>query len=223
MSYVLNRGFGATTAQIVGQAGSAGSLAVTAVLPLLGLSNLVPIVGPILGGLVMGAQALIQNSGCGVTCVETSQWANQVAAQLDQMIHAYFALPAPRPKSAQTVYLQTFDALWQRLGQLCGQPGTGNAGVRCITDRQAGACTWKQTADKVPSWGTPAVGQCWNWFSGYRDPVANDPNVYDDSARSLFSQSGDVASQAGVALSSLPSWWPLAAIAAVFGIMAVAS
>ncbi len=217
MSYVLTRGFGdASTAQIVGQVGSVGAAGVTAALPLLGLSNLVPIVGPILGGLLMGAQALIADSGCGITCVETSQWANKAAAQLDQMIHAYFALPTPRPKSAQTLYLQAFNGIWQTLAAQCGQPGTGNAGVRCITDRQAGACTWHQPAASVPPWGTPPAGSCWNWFNGYRDPVANDPNVYDDTvAPSISDTASSAVSDISAAASSLPSWWPLAAIAAV--------
>ena len=49
--------------------------------------------------------------GCGQTCIETSQWANQAGALLDQNIAAYFAIPAPRPKSAQQAALQNFQTV----------------------------------------------------------------------------------------------------------------
>jgi hypothetical protein len=29
--------------------------------------------------------------------------------------------------------------------------------------------------------GEPVIGACWNWHNGYRDPIANDPNVVDDT------------------------------------------
>jgi hypothetical protein len=140
------------------------------------------------------AEYLIANSGCGVTCVETSSWANQAATLLAQNIAAYFDLPIPRSASSQAAALATFDQIWAALEQQCGQAGTGNAGVRCITDRQAGACTWKQTADKVPAWGTPAAGECWNWFNGYRDPIANDPNVADDATATATNPAAYVSS-----------------------------
>ena len=38
----------------------------------------------------------ILNSGCGVTCVETSDWANQAEQLLAQNIQTYFALAPPR-------------------------------------------------------------------------------------------------------------------------------
>ena len=125
------------------------------------------------------AISLIMNSGCGITCVETSDWANQAENLLKQNIQAYFALPTPRSASDQAAALSNFDTIWNGLQSRCGQSGTGTAGIRCISDREAGACTWKQTADSpllaYPS--EPQPGTCWNWFSGYRDPIANDPDV----------------------------------------------
>jgi hypothetical protein len=121
---------------------------------------------------------LIANSGCGQTCIVTSAWADQAAAVLTKNLDAYFATPAPRPRSAQVVCLANFDAVWQRLTEQCSDPSTGDAGRRCISDRQRGACTWKQ--DQQPGHpGEPAMGACWNWFSGMRDPIANDA-TYDD-------------------------------------------
>ena len=229
MSYHHSRGFGdaASTSRTVGTVGSLTASGVTAALGagLFGSSvfgvaatSLVPIVGPILGAAVMGIQALIQQSGCGPTCVITSQWANQAAAQLDQLTTTYFSLPSPRTDSQKAAALGAFDAIWQRLQQLCSQPGTGNAGVRCITDRQAGACTWRQKYQPaIP--GQPAIGECWNWFNGYRDVISKDPTVPDpaasstsgviDSISSIFSPSAGTPSLLpllGLALAGALLW-----------------
>jgi hypothetical protein len=180
----------------------------------------VPVIGAAIAAVAVIAELLIKNSGCGITCVETSQWANQAEPVLSKNVLAYFSNPAPRSQSQQQAALNIFDTTWARLQQLCGQPGTGNAGVRCISDRQSGACTWKQTATSpllsIP--GEPQVGACWNWFSGYRDPIANDPNVLTDAELAAAAQS-PVASVGGAIstdISSLTSssWFPIAALAA---------
>ena len=183
------RGMGdaASTASATQQIGSIATPAVTGIIAahaasvaaatgasasVLGMSLgvAIPIIGGALVGATILASYLIRNSGCGQTCIVTSQWANQAEAMLKQNLAAYLALPSPRPSSARDVALANFDAVWQTLQQQCGQPGTGDAGVRCITDRQAGACKWKD-----------AQGQCFNWFSGYRDPIANDTDVSSSS------------------------------------------
>jgi hypothetical protein len=41
--------------------------------------------GPVLAGVTLLVQSLIANSGCGQTCIETSQWANQAAAALQKI------------------------------------------------------------------------------------------------------------------------------------------
>lgn len=134
---------------------------------------------PIIGAAIMAATLgieLILNSGCGQTCIISSNWANQAETLLTQNARAYFALPAPRSAEQKAQALANFDNVWNYLSQQCSNPQLGNAGVRCIQDRMTGACTWKQThAPEFP--GEPDVGQCWNWFSGYRDPIANDPAV----------------------------------------------
>jgi hypothetical protein len=159
----------------------------------------------------MGIQALIANSGCGPTCVITSQWANQAAGQLDQLTQAYFALPAPRTESQKAVALAAFDSVWQKLRELCAQPGTGDAGVRCITDRQAGACVWRQKYAPVHP-GQPAIGECWNWFNGYRDPIAKDPTVPDPVAAVDNPLSSILGTTTPVSSSSL---FPIAAVLAL--------
>lgn len=132
-----------------------------------------PIVGAAFAGIFIGIEALL-NSGCGQSCVVTSNWANQAEGWLKQNLAAYMALPTPRAESAQAAYLANFDKIWGYLEQECGSPEAlaqlGTAAKNCIADRQQGACHYQ------------ANGQCWNWFVGYRDPIANDPNVVPDSA-----------------------------------------
>jgi hypothetical protein len=162
---------------------AAGSAAGATILGM-SASLAVPIIGAALAGITIGIEKLIQNSGCGPTCVQTSAWANQAEPYLKQNIAAYFALPAPRSQSAQAAALANFDAIWNQLLQLCSQPDVGNAGKRCISDRQSGACTWKQTSDSplLQFPGEPAPGACWNWFNGYRDPISMDAAVPDSQS-----------------------------------------
>lgn len=220
MSYLLTRGLGASGGQYISALGSGlestgGMLADTGV-------------GVIPGAIVAAAGAIAQviasfgvGSGCGQACIESSNFANQANAALQQNIEGYFAVRTPRPKSVQTAALANFDQLWSWLisSQACGNPQLAAAGQRCITDRQAGGCTWKQPPSSVPPWGTPAAGACWNWFNGYRDPIANDLNVYDDSATGQLAAAVGSGPLASIGSSGATSWWPLALVA---GLVAVA-
>ena len=210
-------GTAATDAQAAEQIGSLTGTAATSIASsiaaggdgtILGMSAsaAVPIIGVAIAGVTILLTYLIKNSGCGQTCIETSSWANQAEPLLRQNIAAYFNEPAPRSQSQQNAALANFDTTWAALVNLCSGYGTGDAGKRCISDRQSGACTWKATADS-PWPGGPAQGVCWNWFNAYRDPIANDLNVVSDSASSVVS--GAVSE-----LSSLPTW-ALAAAALV--------
>jgi hypothetical protein len=163
----------------------------------------IPFVGPAIAAAALVASILIKNSGCGQTCIQTSQWANQAAAALQQNSDAYFALPVLRSRSNQLLALQTFDQIWAKLVEMCSDPQWGDAGKRCISDRQAGACVWHQNRSGGHP-GEPAVGECWNWRNGYRDPIANDPNVVDDSVSSVASSvSGSIDSFFGGAAGGL--------------------
>ena len=179
------RGLGASASQIVGASGSVASPVVTAaaapaVATALGISASVaiPLVGAAFAGVLFGIEALM-NSGCGQSCIVTSQWANQAEPLLRQNIDTYFK-QSPRTASDQQSALRMFDAVWAKLVQLCSQPGLSTAGKNCIGDRQAGACKWKATADS-PWPGGPVQGSCWNWFNAYRDPIANDAGVVSDA------------------------------------------
>jgi hypothetical protein len=56
--------------------------------------------------------------------------------------------------------------------------------------------------------GEPQVGQCWNWFNGYLDPIVNDPDVAtdlssEDSDTSVTTVVGTVTNAANSAASSI--------------------
>jgi hypothetical protein len=205
-----HRGMGASVSptQITQAATSATSAVLVATTPIaasvgtaLGISAAaaIPIVGAAIAAIGFAIDAIL-NSGCGNTCIITSDWANQAEAQLQQNIAAYFAIPTPRPLSAQQAALGNFLAVWNYLVSQCSNPQLGAAGQACITDRQAGACHWKQPASSVPPWGTPPAGACWNWWNGYHDPIANDPDVYNDGGV-LTGTAASAATSASTAVS----------------------
>jgi hypothetical protein len=107
-------------------------------------------------------------SGCGQSCVLSTQYANAAESALQQNIAAYRSIPTPRWTGYQTQALQNFDKVWNDLVSQCSNPALGDAGKRCITDRQSGSCVWRN-----------ADGSCFNWWAGYHDPIANDPDVTD--------------------------------------------
>jgi hypothetical protein len=139
--------------------------------------------------------------GCGQNCITASEYANKAEALLKQNLDTYKSLPVPRAKSAQAAALSIFDQVWAGLQQACATV-PGAAGANCISDRQAGACKW-----------TNAAG-CFNWFTGYRDPISGDSNVVNDSAVSSSSQAA--GGSVSVGGSSIPVWGLLAAAAALF-------
>ena len=87
----------------------------------------------------------------------------------------------PHTRASQAQALANFDAVWATLVDNCRTEQYGDPGIRCVEDRDAGSCEWKD-----------AAGQCWNWFSGYRDPIANDPNVQPDP---VLNSAGELVNQ----------------------------
>jgi hypothetical protein len=186
-----------TTNQIAAAALNSGTGIVTALAA--GASLTSPIISAAFAGVALGIQAIL-NSGCGQTCVVTSNWANQAEGRLKQNLEEYFSIPAPRPLSAQIAALKNFDAVWTYLYQQCSQSSLGTAGQNCIGDRQAGACKWK--ADAPPDYpGQPAQGDCWNWFNGYRDPIAKDTNVISDAAYESLMSGGSTSASSSLSSS----------------------
>lgn len=157
-------------------------------------------------------------SGCGQSCVLSTQYANKADALLQQNIDGYFK--GPRYASQKAFALQVFDTIWNDLVQQCSAASLGSAGQRCISDRQSGACKWKQTGTS-PWPGGPALGQCWNWFNAFRDPIANDVANPDPPAAADGSPSS-VSSIFGGGTAGGSNMLPLLAIAALVGLAVMA-
>jgi hypothetical protein len=183
---------GSVAGSTVGVLGSTGAIAASTA------SLAIPLIGAGVAA-VIGAIAIIKNSGCGQTCIITANDANKIEPYLQANLKGYF--DGPRTVASQQAALANFDYFWSYLQQACGNPQLGNAGKRCITDRQAGACVWRQTVSSdIP--GAVQPGECWNWFSGYRDPIANDPDVKQSISLDSLIGGGSVHDAFGAALAS---------------------
>ena len=118
-------------------------------------ASAIPVVGPIIVGVTMALQMLLSRKGPKQK-VATTEIVNAVEPELKRNMEAYLALPV-RYKAAQALALANFDAGWAWVASHCNIPEMGNPGIECTKDRQRG-------------------GQ-WDWFSYYRDPIADDPGV----------------------------------------------
>ena len=146
-------------------------------------------------------------SGQGQSCVLSTQYANAAESALQQNIAAYRSIPTPRWTGYQTQALQNFMSVWNDLVQQCSNPALGDAGKRCISDRQSGSCVWKN-----------ADGSCFNWWAGYHDPIANDPDTTDvppSSFSSGESSLSNIASSLTAAAGGNSALLPIAAIVAL--------
>lgn len=196
-------GLGDAATNLIAQSGGI----TTTALSLIPATAAIPGLGPAiaLGAALVGLLGQVF-SGCGQTCVLTSEAANKIETLLKQNIDSYFAL-SPRYRSVQAAALANFDNTWQQLVQYCGQAQFGAAGQNCIQDRQSGSCKWKASAGHfdqctwTPAGAAGSGDTCWNWFAGYRDPIANDPCVQDDPP--VTSTVANAASTAVDALSGI--------------------
>lgn len=197
-----HRGFGVLSqqGQTIASAAAAGASTTASILVALGTVG-----GPV-GAVIAGIAALgiaLANvfGGCGNTCVEATNVANQVGPILGNNLETYLSAPI-HYASMQKAALNNFDTAWAALMQGCSNPALGSAGKACISDRQAGGCTWKvadpfgwtQSQDGwtyIPAGPADPNGTiCWNWFSGMRDPIANDPTVVPDPSPTSATASG---------------------------------
>lgn len=190
MSAPYYLGLGDTTNAAIGAGAAGAQLGLT----LATTTAAIPVAGAIIAaGIAITAlvENLIANSGCGPTCVASSNFANQVGQAMTNNLNAY--LSSPRTTADQAAALGNYDYLKAQLIQLCSNPALGDAGVRCITDRFNGACKWQSTpgawarrADGSSYWVEPgAAGSgstCWNYDVGMRDPIATDPDVQANTA-----------------------------------------
>jgi hypothetical protein len=144
---------------------------------------------------VLEVGSLIQNFFGHPDCskIAATNVVNQAEQLLKQNVAAWNALPASQKNPAtQAAALQNFDTVWQQVMRACGQIG-GSAGTACVGDRQQGACHYQNNG-------------CWNWFVGYRDPIANDPAVSANPIGGVFDASAGIS----------PLWIGIALISAAF-------
>lgn len=142
-----------------------------------GLAAAAPFTGPAApfvaaaAGLVAPLTRLI--NGCGRSCIDASNIANEAESKLKALRDQYLAQPVRTVAMQQTV-LQYMDEVFNWLYQACGAIG-GAAGQKCISERlvKGGAAPWCPTR----------VG-C-DWITTLRDPVANDKPQPDLSTASL--------------------------------------
>jgi hypothetical protein len=186
-------GLGQVTTQSISGIASAGATTTASLLVALGTAP--TIVGPIVAGLVAVANLLVGVfKGCGQTCVQASDIANQVEAALQQNLSQYMSAPV-HYQSLQAAALNNFQTAWNALTQACGQAALATAGQNCISERQQGACSyktspggWQQGTSGAWTYVYPGANgsgsTCWNWWIGYHDPIANDPTVVADPASS---------------------------------------
>jgi hypothetical protein len=137
-----------------------------------------PFTGPAAPFLIAAATlvaplAMLMNRGCGQTCIQSSEYANQAADTLDKLGKAYWAQPV-RYRSMQVQTLSYIDQVLNWLQQVCGDPALGDAGRRCISERlvRGGTAPWCPT---------PNHTGC-DYLTATRDPIANDAQVIADPA-----------------------------------------
>lgn len=163
------RGMGASAAQIAGSATS------TALESAGGILMMIP--GLQLPGAIVAAVGAITGpiismfNGCGATCTQATQYANQAEVALQQVVATYMAAPV-HYASAQSGTLAHVQSVFDALRQACSNPALGSAGQRCISERltRGAPAPWCNLPNNVGC----------DWVTRYYDPIANDPSVVPD-------------------------------------------
>jgi hypothetical protein len=164
----------------------------------------IPFVGPIVAGVTIALTLWLNRKGPKQK-VATTKIVEEIEPLLKENVQGY--LNGPRTRDAQAQALNNFDGAWQWVLENCGQPAQGKPGVACIADRQAGACKYQEN------------GQCWNWFIGYRDPIANDPDVKPNPAPGVDASTGNIELPGGISLPGTVSGIPTIYIGAGIGLL----
>ncbi len=104
---------------------------------------------------------------------------DQIEPYLKQNRDWYLSQPARTPEMQQKA-LALFDAAWSDVVAGCSDPNLGDAGRRCISERErGGSAPWCPT------------GTGCDWFTLYRDPIANDvPNAQANPVADVLSSAG---------------------------------
>lgn len=130
---------GGAGSALLGAAGGPAGLVITGAI--MGITTLI-------GRMKLAAQRRTASTGI----------VNEIEPIMRQNLAAY--LGSPRTISNQSQAAANFYALWDIVVESCGVSELGQAGRRCISDRQRGGM--------------------WDWFSYYLDPIEQDPGVKPD-------------------------------------------
>ncbi len=164
---------------IVGAAGTAVATTFAAWAAIAAGANVVPVLGQAAAGIIAVGIAMAKLAqGCGPTCTQASEFANQ-AEQLGARNHReYFAIPEHlRTLDIQKQAMYNFERIAQALSQACGQASLGAAGQRCIQERliEGGMAPWCPTPDKRGC----------DWITTMYNPIKNDPVPAANAARGI--------------------------------------
>lgn len=208
-------GLGATGTQIaqsaVGTAASIAGANTAAIAGTLGVA--VPVVGVAIAAVVLAVGLWLNRKG-----PQQKRWTTEIAdeatAQLQNVKRIYFEnLYNP---ANQTAALGAVDQLLQAIQDGCGQPQMGEPGRRCISERlvRGGSAPW-----------CPTSTGC-DYFTEYRDPIANDPRAAEWAGvqQSIDAQADALPGTVAAALSQVTraQWFPFA-IAGVLGLVVLNS
>lgn len=123
-------------------------------------------VGVIIFSLLHNSRGLQQN-------VETTQMVNKAAVYMQSNLDAWNA--SSKNFATQAAALKNFDDAWQAVLNFCGQASEGSPGERCISERQKGGK--------------------YDFFSYWRDPIANDPHAGDPDRAAVVAAAALAAEQ----------------------------
>lgn len=162
------------------------------------------------GAIAEALAAFGVGAGCGDTCTKATAIVNQAEPAFLANVQQYEA-GLISAEQAQQTYIN----LWTAVQVAC-RAIPGSAGQNCVSDRQAGACTWKQRSDSllIDFPGEPQEGECWNWYSGYFVPLTYpalvpyvDPTVaaLSNGTAAVGDSFASISSSVSSALSGIPS------------------
>ena len=159
----------------------------------------IPIVGPIIAGVTIALSMYFNRKGPKQKQATTAI-VNKVEPELKKNVDAYLALPV-HYVSAQQQALNNFDAGWAYVQDQCNIPEMGNPGIACTADRGRGGR--------------------WDWFSYYRDPIANDTSVVPDPSaldQALNGSGGGIDGSVNIGGTAVPTTLLLAGGLAVMAL-----
>lgn len=127
----------------------------------------VPVIGAAVVGATLAISALFNRKGPKQK-VATTEVVNLAEPEMQANLDGF--LNGPRTVSSREQALNNFDALWFWVVDHCDIPEMGTPGQNCVNERQRGG--------SAPWCPNPGGTGC-DWFTLYRDPIANSEVVPD--------------------------------------------